>query len=388
MLVVGGGIGGLAAAYMLARSGLQVRVLERAARFAEIGAGLQLAPNATRILSRFGLLDDVTATAVRPRRLVARNALTGEELSSLDLADVAERYGAPYLVLHRSDLLDTLLSHCRAESRITLETDRRVVGTTDHGNDVEVTCADGSAYRTSMLIAADGLHSGLRSLLVDDEPIGSGYVAYRGALPVESVVRQSPPEDVVVWFGPGLHLVQYPVRGGRLYNTVAVFRSEAFAAGTTDWGTPEELDERFSVCCAAVREALPALGRDHRWPMYDRLPLDTWARGRVVLMGDAAHPVLQYLAQGACQAVEDGAALADALAPFAGTDEAPTEAVGEAFRRYQEQRVGQAARVQRTARVWGDIWHVDGLAMALRDEAFRLRAVEDYRHVDWLYGAS
>jgi salicylate hydroxylase len=387
VLIVGGGIGGLAAAYTLARSGLQVRVLERAPRFAEIGAGLQLAPNATRLLHRFGLLEDVMATAVAPRRLVARNALTGEELTSLDLTAVADRYGAPYIVLHRSDLLDVLLARCEGEGAITLETSKHVVSTVDDGAVVEVGCADGSVYRAAMVVGADGLYSGLRALVAPDEPICSGYVAYRGAVPLDAVARRSPLEDVVVWFGPGLHLVQYPVRSAKLYNQVAVFRSDAFAAGAQDWGTPEELDQRFSVCCAPVREALPALGRDRRWPMYDRLPLDRWATGRIALLGDAAHPMLQYLAQGACQALEDAAALADALAGTAAAPNPATEDVTRAFDDYQAARVEQASLVQRTARTWGDIWHVDGLAMALRDEAFRLRAVEDYRHVDWLYGA-
>ncbi|MDQ2814187.1 MAG: FAD-dependent oxidoreductase [Actinomycetota bacterium] len=385
VIVVGGGIGGLATAYTLARSGLQVRVLERAAEFAEIGAGLQLAPNATRLLSRFDLLDDVLATAVLPRRIVARNALSGEELTSLDLTAAAERYGGPYIVLHRSDLLDVLVARCRAESRVTLETSKRVVRAADHGDAVEVVCDDRTTYQAAVLVGADGLNSSIRSMVVQDEPICSGYVAYRGAVPLDTVHRRPPLEDVVVWFGPGLHLVQYPVRSATLYNQVAVFRSDAFAAGAQDWGTPAELDARFSACSAPVREALTALRRDRRWPLYDRLPAGTWSSGRVVLVGDAAHPMLQYLAQGACQALEDAAALADALAKTAGTPHPAAGDVNRAFAEYQAARLEQAGRVQRTARAWGDIWHVEGLAMALRDEAFRLRAGDDYRHVDWLY---
>jgi len=385
VLVVGGGIGGLATAYALAQTGLQVRVMERAAEFAEIGAGLQLAPNATRLLRRFGLLGDVLTTSVRPRRLVARNAVSGEELTWLDLAATAERYGAPYIVLHRSDLLNVLLARCRAESRIELETSKRVVRTTDHGDVVEVACADGTIYQATAVVGADGLNSVVRPLVVQDQPICSGYVAYRGAVPLDTIRGRPPLEDVIVWFGPGMHLVQYPVRSATLYNQVAVFRSDAFAAGAQDWGTPEELDARFSVCAGPVREALPALRRDRRWPMYDRIPSGTWSKGRVVLIGDAAHPMLQYLAQGACQAMEDAAALAGALEKTATTPHLAAGDLEVAFGEYQAARVEQAGRVQRAARTWGDIWHVDGLAMALRDEAFRLRPLNDYRHVDWLY---
>jgi 3-hydroxybenzoate 6-monooxygenase len=223
---------------------------------------------------------------------------------------------------------------------------------------------------------------------VDDELQSTGFVAYRGAVPVEAVDRWVALDEVVAWMGPGMHLVQYPLRRGELYNQVAVFRSDQYRQGRRDWGTPEELDRVFSAACEAVRAALPSLPRDRRWPMYDRLPASRWSNGRVTLLGDAAHPMLQYLAQGACQAIQDGAALAQELPRLRRPGPWPLWGVQAALRGYENRRLAQAGRVQRTARTWGEIWHVDGLAMALRDEAFRLRAEDDLSRVDWLYADS
>ncbi|UNM13009.1 FAD-dependent monooxygenase [Streptomyces formicae] len=381
VIVVGGGIGGLTTALALARGGRPVLVLERADAFTEIGAGLQLAPNATRVLDRLGVLERVVAAGVLPRRLVFHSALSGRELTHLDLGDACrERYGGPYVVLHRSDLLAILVDACRAAG-VALENGRHVVSVTDEPDRAVVTCADGAAYEGALAVGADGLRSGVRSRFSDDEPVCSGYVAYRGAVPMEQVSGAGELHDVRVWFGPGLHLVQYPLRTGSLFNQVAVFRSPRHAAGDTEWGTPDELDEVFSATCAQVREAVPALWRHMRWPMYDREPLDTWAAGRTVLLGDAAHPMLQYLAQGACQAIEDAVALVRALDGAAG-------GLGAALKTYEEQRVPRTTRVQRTARVWGDIWHVEGVAALLRDELFVQRRPDDHRHVDWLYGTA
>jgi salicylate hydroxylase len=380
MLVVGGGIGGLATALAVARDGKRVRVLDRAKEFAELGAGLQLAPNATRVLDRLGLLERVIGVGVLPRRLLFRNALTGKPLTSLNLTDgFRERYGAPYVVLHRSDLLNILVDACTAEG-VQLLPEQDVQSVTDHGDRVSVECGNGTRHEGSALIAADGLHSRIRSLFSDDVPICSRYVAYRGTMDIDQVRQQVDLDDVVVWIGPGLHLVQYPLRSGTMYNQVAVFRSEQYAAGAADWGTPDELDQVFSVGCDEVREALRHMWRDRRWPMYDREPIDTWTRGRVTLLGDAAHPMLQYLAQGACQAIEDADALATALRASDGRP------ISDAFEDYQRARAAHTARVQRTARFWGDTWHIEGVGAVLRDELFSRHPADDYRYTDWLYG--
>ena len=383
LIVVGGGIGGLATALATARTGRPVRVLERAPGFAELGAGIQLAPNATRLLAEWGLLDQIIEAGVLPRRLVIGSAVTGRELTSLEVGeDFRNRYGGPYVVLHRGDLLDILLGGCRKHG-VALEhsTEVRTVENTETG--VSVTAADGRVFRGAAAVGADGLHSTTRPLLADDEPVFSGYVAYRGAVPVEEATRLADLGDMVVWIGPGLHFVQYALRGGRMYNQVAVFRSDRYAAGRDDWGVPEELDERFSGTSAHVREAMRSLWRDQWWPMHDREPIDTWTDRRFTLLGDAAHPMLQYLAQGACQALEDAACLAAEL-DRAGSN---TGAAGieRALLAYQAERVPRTAVVQRNARLWGEIWHTDSVGAVLRDELFTTRAVDDYRYVDWLY---
>ncbi len=379
-LVVGGGIGGLSAALSLARRGGTVTVLERSKSFAEVGAGIQLAPNATRILGQLGVLEKIMPVAVLPRRLVLADAVDARELTSLELTDFPARYGAPYLVLHRNDLLSALLDACVA-SGVELHTDAGVTGLRDTGTQVVATCADGREFTGEIAIGADGLHSRLRTYFTDDEPVNSGFVAYRGAVPMEQVERHADLRDVVAWLGPGLHLVQYPLRSGRMYNQVAVFRSQAYLRGEADWGGPAELAAAFAGCSEHVRESLSTLSIDNRWPMLDRLPMPDWARGRMALLGDAAHPMLQYLAQGACQALEDAAALAAALAA-AGAAGRP---FSEGLAGYAALRAPRAMRVQRTARTWGEIWHVDGVAKLIRDELLRDRDVADHKHVAWLY---
>lgn len=382
LIIVGGGIGGLAAALASAKAGMKVRVLERASEFSEIGAGLQLAPNATRILQSLGVLDEVVSKGVLPDRLVFSDALTGQSLSHLSLDDnFRGRYGGPYVVVHRSDLLETLVQAC-GDAGVVLENGKDVLEYDETSLGATVRCADGSEYSGFAVVAADGLKSRFRSRLCGDEPVDSGYVAYRGTTPLEAGSTGSHLNEVRAWFGPGLHLVQYPLRGGTMYNQVAVFRSKRFLAGEDEWGTPDELDEAFSVTCEAVRKALPGLWRHQWWHMADRLPTTNWAEGRLALLGDAAHPMLQYLAQGACQAIEDGAELARILSRASTSP----EQVSLALRSYAEARMPRTAQVQRTARIWGEIWHIEGLGASLRNEVFRQRAAEDMSRVDWLYG--
>lgn len=387
-LVVGGGIGGLGTALALARSGRQVRVLERAPAFGEVGAGIQLAPNATRLLREWGLLDRLIAAGLAPRHLVLADARDGRELHRLDLTGpFLDRYLTPYVLAHRRDLLD-LLVEAVGQAGVRLEPDHDVTSVHPEQDAVEVGCADGRRYRARAVIAADGLHSRLRALLSDDEPVCSGYVAYRGAIPIGQASRTWDMDEVVAFLGPGMHFVQYALRGGSFYNQVAVFRSDRYQQGDPDWGGPEELHETFSRACPHVRTAVQAIRVDQRWPMYDREPIDTWVYGgRVALLGDAAHPMLQYLAQGACQALEDAAALAAAvdrhLPPGPLGPDAPVPAALDDFAR---ERAPRTARVQRNARTWGDIWHVDGLAAALRNEALAHRTPTDYRATDWLFG--
>ena len=382
VVVVGGGIGGLSTALAMSKVGQRVRVLERAAEFGEVGAGLQVAPNATRILRDWGLLDEVVARGFLPRRLVMRDAVDGAELSHLDLADTARRYGSPYVVIHRSDLHAILVDACRAAG-IDLVTSATV---TDVEIDLDGAVAVGAGRRDAarVVLAADGLNSRLRRRVSDDEPISSAYVAYRGAVQLSELADTSDLalDDVTFYVGPHCHLVQYPLRGGEMLNQVAVFRSPKALAGEPEWGTPDELDAAFAGTCGAVRKALPDLWRDRWWRMYDREPIGTWVDRRLALTGDAAHPVLQYLAQGACQALEDADCLAAMVTKHDGPGGADWDA---ALAAYQDSRTVRTARVQRTARDWGELWHCDGLFRTVRNAMLADRAPDDYRYIDWLY---
>lgn len=369
-LVVGGGIGGLAAALGIARSGRPVHVLERADELVEIGAGLQVGPNASRAMDELGILDDIRPRAVFPRRGVMRDARTGDVLTTLDLSSFDRRYGYPYIVLHRGDLLEALIRHCEANDLVTVETGRHVTSAHLRAGSARVTCADGTGYETAALVAADGLHSALRKHVLQDELVPSGYTAYRGTIPIGEVPTAIDDDAVMLWVAPGLHLMQYPVRGGAVYNQVAVVRTDLAA---------ESLDAAFAETCAQVRAAVAAIGRDRSWPMFDRAPAPTWTRGRLLLVGDAAHPMLQYLGQGACQALEDAVELERRFRTH-------HDDVEKAFAAFQRTRMPRTHRCQTSARPWGELWHTDDpLTVAIRNRYFALRRADDLSELDWLY---
>ena len=384
VVVVGGGIGGLSMALALRRAGLTVRVLEQAPEFGEVGAGLQIAPNGTRILRSWGLLDEVVSLGVLPRRLVMRDALDGSVLTTLDLADAERRYGAPYVVIHRSDLHGALLRACERDG-VDLVTRCAVTDVVQDPTGATTVSAD-RKDRGEVVIAADGLHSTLRAKLSGDRPVSSSYVAYRGAVPMGQVASLGiSTEDVVVYIGIRCHFVQYPLRGGEMLNQVAVFESPKARAGEADWGTPDELDTAFAGTCQQVRDGLGFLWRDRCWRMFDREPIDNWALGRLVLTGDAAHPPLQYLAQGAVMAIEDAWTMAEHVAARTGAHGVDWP---EAMAAYTAVRRLHTARVLRTARSWGDLWHLDAPARDVRNAYLRGRDARDYTYVDWLYGAT
>jgi 2-polyprenyl-6-methoxyphenol hydroxylase-like FAD-dependent oxidoreductase len=379
-LIVGGGIGGLATALALSRKGYQVHLLEQASTFAEIGAGIQLAPNASSVLDHLGVLDEISTCAVYPRRMLLVDALSGETLTAADLGEPFLRaFRYPYLVMHRNDLLTILLNACQQSKAITLETNRHVVAVEDLGDGVRVRCADGTTYVSDALIGADGLRSIVRTLVIDDqEPLCEGFVAYRGAIPAEEAIEHAGLDTIRFWIGPNLHFIQYPLRRGELYNQVAVFKSERYRADSDDWGTEEELEAHFAQTHESVQRSLTRIKRDRHWTMYDRLPIENWTRHHITLLGDAAHPMFQYIAQGACQALEDAACLADALTRHEGD-------VSKGFLAYQAERIPRTARVQRTARLFGDIIHSAGAAALRRNEVLAQRADDDYTHMDWFY---
>ena len=387
ILVIGGGIGGMTTALALAQAGFDAHIVERSPEYGEIGAGIQLAPNALRVLDGLGLLPELSALAVRPRHLVFMHADTGRHLTTVDFgAPFERRYGYAYIVMHRGDLLTVLHQACQADGRITLEANRDVVELADQGATARVGFADGGSYECGAVVGADGLWSTARKLVSGDQPIAQKYVAYRGALPVSDIAlpanEDSRRDDEIIWIGPGKHLVQYPIRRGELYNQVAVFRSWRYTRAaelTDDWGTPAELDESFAAACDQVRAGVALINRDRRWVMYDREPLDNWTAGRITLLGDAAHPMVQYLAQGACQAIEDAACLARQLTRYDGD-------VVKAFAAYQAERIPRTALIQRAARTWGQIWHDNGPVIPLlRDRILTRREPDDYTDLDWLY---
>jgi len=380
VLVVGGGIGGLAAARALSLKGRRVHVIEQAAEFSEIGAGLQLAPNALRCLDRLQVLDEVSRDAVFPRQLLMMDALSGERITAVALGDAfRDRYGYPYAVMHRSDLHAHLLRACWDSPLVTLENNRSVAVIEEGEGTARAHCSDGSVYEAELLLGSDGLHSRVRRALGDEAPpVCEEYVAYRGTVPTARITEAAGTDSMVGWCGPEMHLIQYPVRRGELFNQVAVFRSPAYKPDSDDWGTVEELEAKFAPTHRLVRAALETIGRDRRWTMYDRPPLDEWVRGRIVLLGDAAHPMLQYLAQGACQALEDCVCLAEMLDRY--------NDVESGLGAYQAARKAHTARVQLTARFFGDIAHAQGTAALFRNAAFRRREPDDYGYFDWLYG--
>jgi 3-hydroxybenzoate 6-monooxygenase len=385
VIIVGGGIGGLSAAFALTRKGLSVRVLERAAEFGEVGAGIQIAPNCTRILAAYGLLDEAKRLGVLPVTMVMKDAVDGTVLTTLDLLDMEQRYGTPYMVIHRSDLHGLFLQACR-DAGVDLRTSQHVTGYAtlpaegDTGpGGAAVTLADGTVHTARLVVAADGLHSVARRQLVGDEPVNSAYVAYRGAVPIEKVRENGVSEtDVVVYVGPRCHFVQYPLRGGDMFNQVAVFESPKAVAGAEDWGTPDELDTAFAGLTENIQRGLPLMWRDRWWRMFDRDPVMTWVYGRIALLGDAAHPPLQYIAQGAIMAIEDGYVLAEHLAAHPGD-------FGAALAAYQAVRPEHCRRVLETSRTWGALWHLDGEKRERRNEILRARDPRDYSFVDWLY---
>ncbi|MEV8639192.1 FAD-dependent monooxygenase [Streptosporangium sp. NPDC051023] len=388
VIVVGGGIGGLSAALALTRQGLRVRVHEQASVFGEVGAGLQLAPNCTRILDRYGLLEEAAALGVLPEAMVMKDAVDDGDLTRLDLRDLERRYGYPYLVIHRSDLHGILLRACE-RAGVELLTEAHCTSYENVDGGARVRFADGGADEAEAVIAADGLHSVARELLVRDEPVSSAYVAYRGAVPFEKVVGNGiHDKDVVVYVGPRCHFVQYPLRGGEMFNQVAVFESPKALAGEDDWGTPDELDAAFAGTCDQVQKGLPLMWRDRWWRMYDRDPIMTWVTGRIALLGDAAHPPLQYMAQGAIMAIEDGWVLGEHVAAQRAQRTGGGSGVDwdAAFAAYEAVRPEHCRRVVTTARAWGELWHLEGVRRLQRNALLRGRDVYDYSFVDWIYG--
>jgi salicylate hydroxylase len=381
-LISGGGIGGLVAAYALARQGFPVRVFEQSPEFREVGAGIQLGPNIFRVLEKIGLKDGILADAHRPPAQEMRDAVTGKVITHIPLDDkFMERFGQPYAVTHRADIHGTFLRACQSSNLIALETSRRVDAYEDHGEGVSVTLENGERVQGRALIACDGMWSKIRERIVGDgRPRVSGHIAYRGVLKRSEVPEDLWRPDVVLWAGPRCHFVHYPLRRGELYNLVAVFHSDHYEEGWNAEGSKELLWKHFQGLRPEVLRLLECIDTWRMWVLCDREPVKTWTQGHVTLLGDAAHPMLQYLAQGACMATEDAVVLADKVA--ASPDDLPS-----AFAAYQQDRYLRTARAQIMARVYGDFYHARGVTAELRDMALAGRTPQQsYDGVAWLYG--
>jgi len=387
VIIAGGGIGGAASALALARNGAHVTLFERANEFGEVGAGLQVGPHGARILDSWGVLDQVLANGVLPKNIVFRDAITAEVLTKVDLGDeFRARYGGPYFVTHRSDLHATLVNAARAAGA-DLRTGVTVTDVVTEDDRAVVTTDDGSTHVADIALGMDGLKSRLRQKISDDKPVSSGYAAYRGTSPYHEVELDEDIEDVVGYIGPGCHFIQYPLRRGEMLNQVAVFDSPGYRAGVENWGGPEELEPAFAHCHENVRRGLKHLWHDRWWPMYDREPIENWVDGRLILLGDAAHPPLQYLASGAVMALEDAKCLADYAAEDYSTG-GRNAAWPQILKSVNAERAPRCNRILTTGRMWGELWHLDGVGRIARNELFRTRDTSDYSYTDWLWGYS
>ena len=384
VLVLGGGIGGLAAALALARKGRRVRVLEQAAEMREVGAGIQLGPNVYRMFEVLGLFDAIERWSVHPANLIMRDALTGEEVTRIPVGGEAfrQRFGGYlYGVIHRGDLYQVLLEACRAERSIEIQERRKGLAFEDQGDRVVLSMADGEAIEGECLIGADGLWSRVRAqILGDGKPRVSGHIAYRAVLPRAEVPDDLWQNNVVLWAGPKTHLVHYPLRRGELYNLVAVFHSDRYEEGWDVFGDKDELMAKFAHERPEVGRLLEKINVWKMWVLCDRNPARHWSLGRATLLGDAAHPTLQYLAQGANMAIEDAVVLA-AYAELTGFDWEKT------FRLYEEARYKRTARVQIMSRYYGDAYHAAGVVRELRNDVLAPKpgAAPDFEAVAWLY---
>ncbi|MBE0613379.1 MAG: 3-hydroxybenzoate 6-monooxygenase [Burkholderiales bacterium] len=381
IVIAGGGIGGIAAALALTQKGFAVQVLERAADFHELGAGIQLGPNVFRMFEHLGVGVEMSHWAVFPNSLIMRDALDGSEITRIPTGEpLHRRFGYPYAVIHRADLHKVLLDAVRRSPLATLTTSAKVLSYEDRGDRVLVQTEDGKSIEGAALIGADGLWSAVRSQLVGDgKPRVSGHIAYRGVIPLAKVPEHLWENNVVLWAGPKTHLVHYPLHRGEVYNLVVVFHSSRYEEGWDTYGDPAELHERFAGQHRRVREFLAMANEWKMWVLCDRDPISQWTSGSVTLLGDAAHPMLQYLAQGACMAIEDAVVLARILADANGDYNA-------AFLAYQQQRYLRTTRVQLTARMYGDIYHATDAVRDLRRQMLAGRTPEQaYNGMAWLY---
>lgn len=385
MVIAGGGIGGLAAALACARAGWKVDLLEQALEFGEVGAGIQLGPNAVRVLQAMGVEQALRRVAAFPERLEVRNALSTQLLGMLPLGQRAQqRYGAPYITIARADMHGLLLEAVRAQGGVNLHLDSRVVGIAQDAQQVRVQTVQDQTFEAPVLLGADGLWSQVRKQVVADDvpPRVTGHLAFRAMVPQSDLSAHLRSQVVTAWMGPDFHAVHYPVRSGEWLNVVCIVHGTV-AGDPQSWdhsANAHELRSRMELAGGALHELIHAIPLWRLWPLTDREPMTSaaqHAKGRIALLGDAAHPMRPYLAQGAGMAIEDAAALAHCL------QEVPND-VPQALARYAAMRWQRNARVQARAIRNGQIYHLRGLPQVGRDIALKLLGAR-LMDVPWLY---
>ena len=382
-IIAGGGIGGLAAALGLSRIGEHVLVLEKAAVLGEIGAGIQLGPNAFHCFDALGIGDAARGMAVYIDALLLMDAVEGTEITQIPLGDAfRRRFGNPYAVVHRGDLHGVFLRACQADPHIALRTGCQVDRYEQDGSSVTAILKSGETVQGTALIGSDGLWSNIRKQVVGDGPPRvSGHTTYRSVIPTEKMPEDLRWNAATLWAGPKCHIVHYPLSGWRVFNLVVTYHNHAPEPVAGKPCSDEEVMAGFQHIHPRAQEILRH-GTDWKyWVLCDRDPVETWVDGRTALLGDAAHPTLQYMAQGACMAMEDGVALAEEVAAHPGRLDAALAA-------YQARRVLRTARVQLQSRAIGDhVYHPAGAHAALRNAVMRAKSSEQwFDTLAWLYG--
>ena len=385
ILVGGGGIGGLAAALALTRRGLDVTVLEQAPQIGEIGAGIQLGPNAFAAFDALGVGEPMRAIAVYTDELVMHDAIDATLVGRIPVGEAfRRRFGNPYAVIHRADLHRCLFDAARTSGRVEFITSTQVASVVQDDAGVSVLDAQGGTHRGAALVGADGVKSAVRAQYVNDPARVSGHVVYRAVVDKADFPADLQWNAASIWVGPNCHLVHYPLRGGEQYNVVVTFHSRDVEEWSVTEGSAAEVLSYFADVCPRARQLIELPKSWKRWATADREPIGRWTYGRATLLGDAAHPTLQYLAQGACMALEDAVTLGEALRIHATAHGGDFDA---AFAHYERSRVARTARVVLSAREMGRIFHAKGVERLVRNDLWKGRTPERfYDALEWLYG--
>lgn len=381
VLVAGGGIGGLAAALALVRQGFTVKVLEQAPEIGEIGAGIQLGPNAFHAFDALGVGDKARGRAVYTDYMVMHDALDEYQVGKIPTGEAfIKRFGNPYAVIHRVDVHLSLLEGAQETGRVEFLTSTRVERIEQDEDSVTVYDQHGNAHRGLALIGADGVKSVVRQQYVNDPPRVTGHVVYRAVIDKKDFPENLQWNAASIWVGPNCHLVHYPLRGGEQYNVVVTFHSRNKEEWGVTEGSPEEVQSYFQGICPKARQLIDLPKSWKRWATADREPIGQWTYGRATLLGDAAHPTTQYMAQGACMALEDAVTLGEAL-------RVNNNDFAKAFDLYQRSRIARTARIVLSSREMGRIYHAKGVERLVRNDLWKGRSAERfYDAMEWLYG--